>query len=330
MIGFEHQVVLVGLIAVPLWWLWRRHQDGRAAIAHAPLQFGRGSSGRRRAELLARGLGAIVLTLAVVGVAEPYTESRFERFEDEGIDIVLALDVSLSMLAEDFPPNRLDALQRIAHDFLERSGGHRVALVIFAGDAYVQSPLTTDRPALFELLAGVTAHSVNQSKSGGTAIGDALLVASERLTAQAIAGRDQAIVLITDGASNEGIEPELAVDHLNSLDIRLYAIGVGGDQPVEVFFEGGRVGGDDDPYLAVLDDTELRALAERAGGRYDRATDVAALENLFAALSRLESAPLEVREVARRRHLTPQLALAALIAFIAHILAAASARRPLR
>ena len=329
MIDIAHPEVLAGLLAVPAWLLWRWRQDRRSAITHAPLQFGGGRSNARWAGRLALACGALALALAVVGIAGPSTESRLQRFEDEGVDIALVLDVSLSMQAEDFPPNRLDALRRIAREFLDRSGGHRVAVVIFAGDAYVQSPLTTDRPALFELLDGVTGHALNQNKSGGTALGDALLVAAERLDSQRVEGRDQAIVAITDGASNQGIEPELAVDHLRGLGIRFYAIGVGGEEPVEVVFEGRRVGGDT-PYLAALDDSQLRALTTRAGGRYDRATDVSALENLFAELSRLESAPLAIREQVRERRFTPELAVAAWLAFLGHLIASSLARRPLR
>mgnify|MGYP000721228641 CR=1 FL=1 len=105
---------------------------------------------------------------------------ELDLIEDEGIDVVLVLDVSLSMMAEDFPPNRLEALRRIASDFIRRSGGHRIGLVIFAKDSYVQTPLTTDHRSLLSLLDGVTVYTLDQAKSGGTSVGDALLVAVER------------------------------------------------------------------------------------------------------------------------------------------------------
>ena len=145
-----------------------------------------------------------------------------------------------------------------------------------------------------------------------------------------VEGRDQAVVLITDGESNLGADPELAARYLRQLDVRLYAIGVGGEEPVEVVFEGRRVGGDT-PYLAYLDDTQLRAVAAAADGRFYRAADVGALEDVFAELSRLESAPLELRTVELRESRASYLALAALPLFAAVlVLGGVVARRPLR
>ena len=235
--------------------------------------------------------------------------------EDECIDIVLVLDVSLSMLAEDFPPNRLAVLQEIARDFLARSGGHRVGLVIFAGDTYVQSPPTNDRVALSTLLESVSVYALNQSEGGGTAVGDALLVATQGLERLKTEGRDQAIVLITDGESNLGIDPMLAVRHMREKKVRLYAIGVGSETPQKVMFEGKTVGGDETPFLASLDDRALKAMTEVAKGSYYRATNSAALMEIFGELSRLESAPLKRRAVVERHESTHWFAVTTFLFF---------------
>jgi Ca-activated chloride channel family protein len=331
--AFAHPWALALLVLLPLYALWRRRQQRRAAVAFAPLQLAAPAPARARSRWR-HGLLPLELALlaaALLGVAGPHREQRLELLEDEGVDVVLALDVSLSMLAEDFRPNRLAALRRLAGDFVGRAGGNRLALVVFAGDSYVQSPLTTDHGALAELLDGVTAYTLNPSKSAGTAIGDALLVAGERLAAGRIEGREQAVVLITDGESNTGVEPLLAARYLAASAVRLYAIGIGGTEPVQVRFEGEPVGGGESPYLAALDSAQLEAVAEAAGGRFFRATDAGALEAVLAEISRLESAPLEQRTLAVRSGFARWLALAALPLYSAYLLLAAFVlRRPLR
>lgn len=328
LLPFSRPLVLLGLVLVPLFAVVRFKLLRRDAVPHAPLQYR--PVPRSRAGRLRLPVEVLLLATLIVALAGPHRLTHLELIEEEGIDVMLVLDVSLSMLAEDFPPNRLDALGRIARDFVRRSGAHRVGVLIFAKDVYVQTPMTTDHPILLSLLDGVTVHTLDQVKSGGTAVGDALLVAAERLQSGRIEGRDQAVVLITDGESNLGFDPVLAARYLRESDVRLYAIGVGGEEPVEVYFEDKRVGGDD-PYLAYLDDAELRAVAAAAGGRFYRATDVGALEDVFAELSRLESAPLEVRTVELRHFHTSYLALAALPLFAAVLaLGGVVARRPLR
>lgn len=323
-------LVLLALLAVPLYAWLRLRIVRRDRVVHAPLQYRTAAHRRRRGARLWLAVELLLVVVLIVAFAGPHRETRLELMDEEGADVMLALDVSLSMLAEDFPPNRLEALRRIAGDFIARSGNHRVGILIFGKDVYVQSPLTTDDHALRQLLASVTVHAIDQAKSGGTAVGDALLVAAERLQAARIEGRGQAIVLITDGESNMGADPVTAARYAAHLDIRLHAIGVGGDKPVEVFFEGRRVGGDD-PYFAYLDDTELKSVAAAADGSYYRASDVGALEEVFVHLSRLESAPIEVRTVGIRRFYVSYLALVALPLFIGYLfLRGVLLRRPFR
>ena len=336
MIGLVQPWVLAGLLALPIYAFLRHRRIRQDAVAYPPLQYRSPTDHRQGWARLRLPLEVLILALVLLALAGPYREHEIELMDDPGIDVVLALDVSLSMLAEDFPPTRLAALQQTARDFLARSASHRVGLVIFAGDAFVQSPLTTDRKILKELLEGVTVYTIDQNKSGGTAIGDALLVAGERLRKSrpeepvGDQKRDQAIVLITDGESNLGIDPVLAARHVKDLGIRLYVIGIGGTEPMQVSFEGRQVGGDT-PYLAVLDDQQLEEVAEAADGRYFRAIDVDALSAVFGELSRLESSPLENRKVTIRNLGTSWIALVLLVLFMAHLfLAGMVVRRPLR
>ena len=310
--------LLALLLLLPVYAVFRLRQRRRRTVRFPPLQYRAGEAGWRFWKQLAPQLELLVLALVVVGLAGPYEETRLDLIEDEGVDVMLVLDVSLSMLAEDLPPNRLEALRRIAADFVTRAGGNRIGIVIFAKDSYVQTPLTTDHRSLLSLLEGVTVYTLDQNKSGGTSVGDALLVAAERLTRSRVAGRDQSMVVITDGESNTGIEPELAARYVREQGVRFYAIGVGGTEPVAVTFEGNPIGAEGD-YLAVLDDRRLREVTRLAGGRYYRATDVGILEQIFAELSRLESAPLELRSVASRRSYGHWPAVAALALFLVHL-----------
>lgn len=317
MIHFAYPVVLGGLLLLPFPWWWRRRGQRQRAVPFPSLQFGRVARWRRSVRWWSGLLEMVLGVVLVVALAGPYRAERVELFDDPGIDVMLVLDVSLSMLADDFSPDRLTVLRDTARAFLERSASHRVGIVLFAGEAFVQCPLTTDGAILHDLLEGVTVYAIDQKRSGGTAIGDALLVAVDQLAAHRLEGeqaRDQAVVLITDGESNLGLEPVLAAAYAKQEGMRLYLVGIGGDEPVEVFFEGERVGGDN-PYLAVLDDAELQAVAEVGEGRYYRARDGDALDSIFAELARLESSPLEAREVEVRHYWTSSLTLLLFLLF---------------
>lgn len=333
-ITFAHPWMLVGLALLPLYAALRFRLRRRDRVVYPPLQFAGVHSGRNsRGFLSVLPLPVEILLVAVLilGLAGPQRESTVDLIEDEGIDVVLLLDISLSMLAEDFPPNRLEVLRQLSSDFISRAGSHRVGIIIFASDAFVQVPLTTDHKVLRELLGAVSVHAINQGLSGGTAIGDALLVTADLLESSRIEGRDQALILITDGESNMGSDPLVAAQFVEHLGVRLYSIGIGGEEPIEVFFEGERVGEEDDPYLAQLDDTQLREITATAGGLYFRAIDAGALEAIFGELSRLESAPLEVRQLTVSASLSRWAGLAALPLFALYLfLGGVVLRRPLR
>lgn len=336
-LGVERPGWLLLLVLLPLH-AWLRHRaEDRQRLAYPPLQFV--AAGRKAGHLVRNrpwltvqlAVEALLLATLVVGLAGPHRVDEVERLSEDGIDIALVMDVSLSMLADDFPPDRITAMRRLADRFLARTGGHRVSIVIFAKDVYLQSPPTTDRYVLRSLLDGVRVGTLNQSASGGTAIGDALLVAARTLEEVREEGRDQAVVLLTDGESNAGVEPPRAAAYLEHLGQRLYAIGIGGTEPVQVTYFGETIGSGDDPYLAVLDDAELQRTVDAAGGRYFRAVDADALENVFSELSRLESAPLERRTVAVETPLSHWPALAALpLWFLVLWLGGVVRRRPYR
>lgn len=307
--GFARPGWLWGLLAIGPYLFWRARRARWREVRHAPLQYTAAPTRRRSIRRLSPIADLALLALVVVALAAPFRQRTLELFESEGIDVMLVLDISLSMMADDFAPNRLAAATRIARDFVARGGGHRIGIVVFAGDSYVQSPISRDLGFVAALLEETTVHAISQSKSGGTALGDALLVATDELARLRRDGREQAILLITDGESNLGLDPSLAARYLAEEGMGLYIIGIGGREPRRVRFEGRTVGGRGRPYVSALDDARLEALARAAGGRYERADQVAVLESLFDELSRLESAPLESRVLSQRHALAPWLAL---------------------
>jgi len=314
----------LGLLALIVPYVLLRYRIiKKSAMAYAPVQYHRGPRGGRVALYGSLALEALILCLLFSALAGPYTESEREIIKEEGIDVALALDVSASMQAADFPPNRLEALKRIAADFVKRSGGNRIAVYVFARDVFTQTPLTTDHSVLLDLLGGISFGIISHTRggSGGTAIGDALLAAAEGLLRNRVRGRDQVIILVTDGENNCGIDPLLAARFVRTKNIRFHVIGLGGDKPVQVFV-GGR------PFITVLgkplmtslDDTRLRQITVTAGGRYFRAKNAGVLANIFAELSRLERSPLEVETFHVRKYYASWLALPLIVVFLVWLL----------
>ncbi|HNA08677.1 MAG TPA: VWA domain-containing protein, partial [Leptospiraceae bacterium] len=165
--------------------------------SYAPLQYKTPHNKRINylyASYLVEGL---ILISLIIGLSDPHTVTERNLIQEDGIDIALVLDVSASMQAADFKPNRLDAMKEIAKDFVKRSGGNRIGVYIFAQDTFTQTPLTTDHSVLIELIESISFKVIDHSESGGTAIGDALLATTDGLQKAKKPKRDQAIILIT-------------------------------------------------------------------------------------------------------------------------------------
>lgn len=312
---------LFGLLALllPAYIFWRMRALARGAVPFAPLQYRppRGFAAVSPWALLL--IEVLLLSVGIVALAAPFAESERETIREQGLDIALSLDVSASMMAADFQPNRLEVLKSMAANFVKRSGGDRIAVYIFAKDVFTQTPMTTDHGVLLELLQGISFKIIDHAKSGGTAMGDALLAAGEALLRNRIQGRDQVVLLFTDGESNYGVDPALAARFLRGNGIRFYVIGIGGDKEVPVYIDG-------KPFIAVggrqlytkLDDTQLKKITEAGGGRYFRARSEALLATVFADLARLERTPLEVRTIRTRRSFASNISAVAAVLFLAY------------
>lgn len=258
-------------------------------------------------------LQSVALALLILAVARPQSQSKWQDVSTEGIDIVVSLDVSASMLARDFEPDRLEAARKLTIDFVDKRPTDRIGLVIYEGEAFTQCPLTTDHRVLKNLVREVKTGLIE----GGTAIGMGLATAVNRLRESE--AKSRVIILLTDGVSNRGsIPPLTAAEIAREFGIRVHTIGVGSKgkalSPVAIY-PNGKYKYD---YVDVeIDEDLMKQVAEMTGGEYFRATDNRALQEIFTRIDEMEKTKIEVTQHSRKHEEYLGFALAglALLAF---------------
>lgn len=298
---FAHPWFLLGLVLVPLmvaWYIWR-YRKQEAALQHSNLSLfdGIGQSLRVRLRWLPYALRCLAVGAMVVALARPQSQLSRQEMTVEGIDVVLAMDISGSMLAEDFKPNRLEAAKKVAADFIEGRKNDRMGLVVFAGEAFTQVPLTIDHQVLLKQLGAVKSGLVRD----GTALGDGLATAINRIKdSQA---ESKVIILLTDGVNNQGsVDPLSAAEIAALYNIRLYTIGVGarGKAPFPFRDQFGRV-----HYQNIdveIDEDLMKQMASATGdGQYFRATNRKALQEIFNQIDEMETSKIDVTQYAQTR-----------------------------
>ena len=261
----------------------------------------------------------VTFTLIVIVMARPQTSNSWKNKTVEGIDIMLAIDVSTSMLAEDLKPNRIEAAKAVASEFIIGRPNDNIGLSIFAGEAFTQCPMTTDHASLLNLLQNVrTDIAARGLISDGTAIGMGLTNAVTRLKGSK--AKSKVVILLTDGSNNMGdISPMTAAEIAQSLGIRVYTIGVGTNKvapyPMPV------AGGVQYVNMPVEIDTKMLAdIAAATEGDFYRATNTAELKNIYKEIDRLEKSKLNVKKFSKRYEAYQPFALAAAISLLIEIL----------
>lgn len=241
------------------------------------------------------GLEMVALALLIVALARPQSSEKNSTTNVEGIDIVMTMDVSGSMLAEDFKPNRLEAAKKVGAKFVDGRPNDRIGLVVFASESYTQCPMTTDHKVLNQLMSEIKTGIIED----GTAIGDGLSIAISRLKdSDAIS---KVIILLTDGVNNTGsIDPISAAEIAKMFGLRVYTIGVGTNgtapYPVQDFFGNKR-------YQQVevnIDEDMLKQIANMTGAQYFRATDNSSLDKIYNEIDKMEKSRIEVYEFERK------------------------------
>lgn len=260
-------------------------------------------------------LRCAAVALLVVALARPQSSTSRTNSTTEGIDIVLSLDVSSSMLARDFQPDRISAAKEMASRFIMDRPNDRIGLVVFAGESFTQSPLTTDKASLLNILSGVRSGIIDD----GTAIGNGLATAVNRLREST--AKSKVVILLTDGVNNSGqIAPLTAADIARTLGIKVYTIGIGsqGVAPYPTVDMWGNVSFM--PAKVEIDEKVLTEIAGKTEGKYFRATDNEKLREIYDEINQLEKSRVDVENVTRYDELFAPFALLAFALLVAEFL----------
>jgi Ca-activated chloride channel family protein len=259
-------------------------------------------------------LRIFALSMIVVAVARPRSSEQMEKIDTEGIDIVLAMDVSTSMLARDLTPDRISASKDIAIEFISQRPSDRMGIVVFAGESFTQCPLTTDRATLINLMKEVQTDLIED----GTAIGNGLATAVARMKDSD--AKSRVVILLTDGVNNRGeISPQMAAEIAKTYGVRVYTIGVGkeGMAPYPVMTPWGI---EVQNVKVEIDEKLLAEIAESTGGRYFRATDNTKLAEIYGEINKMEKARTTVDSFPVYKELFMTYALLALLALLLELL----------
>jgi len=309
---FEYPYLL-WLLAVPVLllahYLWQEI-SGRRPHMRVSSAFPWLSGGRSVLPVLRHvgfALRFAALCCLVVAIARPRSSTQVEKIDTEGIDIVLAMDVSTSMLARDFTPDRISASKDIAIEFISQRPSDRMGIVVFAGESYTQCPLTTDRATLINLMKEVQTDLIED----GTAIGNGLATAVARMMDSD--AKSRVVILLTDGVNNRGeIAPQTAAEIAKTYGIRVYTIGVGanGTAPYPVMTPWGVEVRD---VQVEIDEDLLKGVAETTGGRYFRATDNTKLSEIYTEINKMEKARTTIDSFPVYKELFGKWGIAALL-----------------
>ena len=281
------------LLLAPLvaYYIYRTRQGGAAITVSTTATIKRAPKGwRYYLRHVPFILRTAALTLIIVALARPQSVEHNSKTNTEGIDIVLAVDASTSMLARDFNPDRLSVAKEVGAEFIADRTGDRIGIVVFAGESFTQSPLTTDQSSLQTMIGRIRSGIIED----GTAIGNGLATSINRLRESD--AKSKIVILLTDGVNNRGeISPLTAAQIAKEMGIKVYTIGIGkqGTAPFPLFDERGREV-DVVNMKVEIDEKTLRQIAELTGGEYFRATNKQTLEAVYEQINTLEKSKVEI------------------------------------
>ncbi len=318
MIHLAHPGVLwLFLLYVPMiaWYVWK-HRSAHAALEVSTVRpFARLKRPvKQYMQHLLFALRLLAIGCLIVVLARPQTRDAWQKSRTEGTDMVLALDISSSMLARDFKPDRLEAAKKIASRFINGRESDNMGLVVFAGEAFTGVPMTTDRAALTNYVTALSREMLED----GTAIGDGLATSINRIKDGK--AKSKSIILLTDGSNNTGIvAPLTAAEIAHKMGIKVYTIGVGtnGTAPYPQVNMFGRI--EYVPTPVVIDEETLKQIASITGGKYFRATNNKVLSEIFDEIDKLEKTELDVRNFSHTEDNYMPWAFAALALFLLEI-----------
>ena len=307
-------------IPIILWYALRRQRQeptlrvaDSTALASAPFSL------RAAAVHLPFALRMLVFVLAIVILARPQTSTAYSEREVEGIDIMIAMDISQSMLTPDLKPNRIEAAKQVAFEFIAGRENDNIGLTLFGGEAFTQCPMTTDHTSLINMLQNVRTDIASRGLiADGTAIGMGLANAVSRL--KDVKGKSKVVILLTDGSNNMGdISPMTSAEIAKRMGIRVYTIGVGTNKvaPYPMPVAGGI------QYVNIpveIDSKTLREIAQITDGSFYRATNNKQLRQIYTDIDKLEKTKMDVKKFSKWYEAYQPFALAALILLLLELI----------
>lgn len=319
-IEFANPWFLWLMLLIPAWyvWIWYQRHQSRPVLSFYTMRFFDFSkkSLKMRVHSFLPYLRGIALALFLIALARPQTSSSWQDVTSEGIDMIISLDISTSMLAEDLKPNRLESSKDVAIDFIDERPNDRIGLVVFSGESFTQCPLTTDHDVLKNLFKDLKCGML----ADGTAVGLGLATAINRLKESS--AKSKVIILLTDGANNAGeMDPITAAEIAKTMGIRVYTVGVGtlGMAPYPFKDLFGRT-----VYQNVevkIDEKTMRQISEISGGKYFRASSNSKLRKIYEEIDQMEKTLFEVNEFKNKKEAFFPFAMAGLIVFLLEYIA---------
>ncbi|HHT22190.1 MAG TPA: VWA domain-containing protein [Bacteroidales bacterium] len=310
----EYLYFLLLLLPMIFWYVWElRKSDASMQISSTKIFKDSPKTARMKLRHLPFILRLLAIVFLVFAIAHPQSSSNWRTESKEGIDIMMALDISGTMQIEDLRPTRLDAAKTVAVEFIQSRPNDNIGLVVFAGESFTQCPLTTDHAVLINLFSGLNYGII----SDGTAIGLGLANAVNRIKDGK--AKSKVIILLTDGSNNQGdIAPITAAEIAKTYGVRVYAIGVGSHgtvkMPIQTPF-GVRY----QEIKSEFDEKTLQDIADMTGGQYFRATNTAKLRSIYQEIDQLEKTKISVQEYSNKRELYFVFALLALVFFLIEV-----------
>tara|TARA_B100000900_G_scaffold319401_1_gene278538 strand:+ start:461 stop:1429 length:969 start_codon:yes stop_codon:yes gene_type:complete len=242
------------------------------------------NSGRKK-NILLKLCQLLYIILIIIGLSRPQLVDTIKETSVDVVDMILVLDISSSMLADDFQPNRLEAVKKTAINFIDSRKSDRIGIIVFAGESFIQCPLTVDKLVLKSLIDEI---NIVSKEYDGTAIGMAIANATNRLRKSLV--KSKVMVLLSDGSNNSGeIDPRTAAELASQYNIKIYTIGAGTNQAFTRIPGRGLIKNE-------IDEETLKFIANKTGGKFYRATDIKALESIYNEIDTLERSEIEVKE----------------------------------
>ena len=292
---FQHPSFLILLVIIPTLVIWylRSGKDNEGTIRYSKYFFSEQiiQSGKRKHYLIL-ALYLMIITFVILGISRPRSVSNLKETTVSVIDILLVLDISSSMLADDFKPSRLEAVKKTASEFIQSRKEDRIGILVFAGESFIQCPLTIDKAVLKSLINEITVAS---KEYDGTAIGMAIANGTNRLRNSKV--ESKVMILLSDGSNNSGeIDPITAAELADQFNIKIYTIGAGTNKSYTRIPGRGMIRNE-------IDEETLMRIAKVTGGKYFRATDIETLGLVYSEISSLERSEIDVKEYTQYKEL---------------------------